>query len=215
MKLLLVDDHSLFLDGIKNLLLSQGMEVAGTAHDGWEAVEQARALRPDVILMDVQLPKLDGLAATRLIKAEMPEVKVVMLTMDDRDETLFEAIKSGASGFLLKTEGAEFFFKSLRGLSEGESPLSSGVAARILKEFGKSAQPSSQKTPAERLSAKQLQVLTLVAGGLTYKEVGARLFLSERTIKYHMAQIVQQLQLENRAQALEYAQRIGLPHQSL
>ena len=103
MKILLVDDHPLFLDGLKTLLAIRGIEVVGTARDGLEAVEKARALHPEVILMDIQMPHLDGVAATRLIKAEQPDVKIGMLTMSDKDEDLFEAIKSGACGYLLKT----------------------------------------------------------------------------------------------------------------
>jgi two-component system NarL family response regulator len=160
--------------------------------------------------MDVQMPRLDGLAATRLIKAEMPQLKVVMLTMDGGNDALFEAIKSGAAGYLLKTEDTEVFFESLLALAEGQAPLSCGLAARILKEFGERNDEVPAETQDERLSARQLQVLTLVAEGKTYKEVGAMLHISERTVKYHMGEIVERLQLENRAQAVEYVQRMGL-----
>ncbi len=112
MKVLLVDDHALFLEGIRNLLLARGIEVVGTAGDGLQALERARALRPDVILMDVQMPRCDGLAATRLIKAELPDVKIVMLTVSEEDENLFEAVKSGASGYLLKSLDAHDIFRS-------------------------------------------------------------------------------------------------------
>jgi two-component system NarL family response regulator len=212
MRVLLADDHPLFLDGLKNLILSRGLEVVGTAQDGQEALEKARALRPDVVLMDVQMPRLDGLAATRLIKAEMPAVKVVMLTMDDGNDALFEAIKSGAVGYLLKTEDTEVFFQLLLALAAGEAPLSTGLAARILKELGECERPdgSARTARTEGLTARQLQVLTMVAEGLTYKEVGMKLHLSERTVKYHMGEIVERLHLENRAQAVAHAQRTGM-----
>jgi two-component system NarL family response regulator len=222
MKVLLADDHPLFLDGIKNLILSRGQEVVGTARDGWEAVEKARALQPEVVLMDVQMPRLDGLAATRLIKSEMPQIKVVMLTMDGSNDALFEAIKGGAAGYLLKTEDTGVFFESLLAMAEGQAPLSAGLAARILKEFGerRAEAPGEtlgealgetlDETQAEALSARQFQVLTLVAEGQTYKEVGSTLQISERTVKYHMAEIVERLQLENRAQAVEYVRRMLL-----
>ena len=212
MRVLLADDHPLFLDGLKNLILSRGLEVVGTAQDGQEALEKARALRPDVVLMDVQMPRLDGLAATRLIKAELPAVKVVMLTMDDGNDALFEAIKSGAVGYLLKTEDTEVFFQLLLALAAGEAPLSTGLAARILKEFGECERPdgSARTARTEGLTARQLQVLTMVAEGLTYKEVGMKLHLSERTVKYHMGEIVERLHLENRAQAVAHAQRTGM-----
>jgi DNA-binding NarL/FixJ family response regulator len=213
MRVLLVDDHPLFLDGLKNLLTGRGVQVVGTARDGWEALEQARRLRPDVILMDIQMPGCDGLAATRLIKAERPDVKIVMLTMSSEDEDLFEAVKSGACGYLLKTLDTEEFMAQLMGVEQGEVALSPGLAARILQQFGQQA--SAGRVPEDRpqrepLTGRELEVLTLVAQGLTYKEVGARLHLSERTIKYHMGEIVARLQLENRAQVLEYARRAGI-----
>jgi DNA-binding NarL/FixJ family response regulator len=211
MKVLLVDDHPLFLEGLENLLTARGVQVVGSACDGQAALEKARALRPDVILMDIQMPRLDGLAATRLIQAELPEIKIVMLTMSGEDADLFEAIKSGACGYLLKTQDTDAFFQLLLGLAQGEAPLSPGLAARVLKEFGRpaSGDQAREQGPAQRLSARQLEVLTLVAQGLPYKEVGARLCLSERTVKYHMSEIVQRLHMENRAQVIGHAERMG------
>jgi len=212
LKILLVDDHPLFLDGLKTLLTIRGLEVVGTARDGLEAVEKAHALQPEVILMDIEMPHLDGIAATRLIKTERPNVKIVMLTMSESDEDLFEAIKSGACGYLLKAEDTEKFFELLMGLTRGEVPLSPGLASRVLKELarqkgaGGSLQQAEEKK--EALTPRQIEVLTLVAQGLTYKEVGAKLFLSERTIKYHMGEIIERLQLDNRQQVIEYARRI-------
>lgn len=213
MKVLLVDDHPLFLEGLQNLLTARGIEVVGTAGDGLEALEKVRALRPDVILMDVQMPRCDGLAATRLIKAEFPEVKVVMLTVSEEDEDLFEAIKSGASGYLLKSLDAREFFELLSGLERGEAPLSPGLAGKILEEFARSAAgagPASEAGKVAELTPRQMEILTLVAQGLTYKEVGEALCLSERTVKYHMGEILNRLHLENRAQVIAYAARMGL-----
>ena len=214
MKVLLVDDHPLFLDGLQNLLSLRGIEVVGMAHDGLEALEKARTLHPEIILMDIQMPNLDGLAATRLIKAELPDVKIVMLTVSAEDEDLFEAIKNGACGYLLKTLDVDEFFSLFVGLARGEVPLSSGLAGRVLEEFArqateiKSIKPDEAKT--EALSARQIQVLTLVAQGLTYKEVGAKLCLAERTIKYHIGEIIERLHLENRSQAIQYAKGMKL-----
>jgi DNA-binding NarL/FixJ family response regulator len=213
MRVLLVDDHPLFLDGLKNLLTGRGVQVVGTARDGWEALDKTRCLRPDVILMDIQMPGCDGLAATRLIKAEWPGAKIVMLTMSSEDEDLFEAVQSGACGYLLKTLDTEAFVARLMEVEQGEVPLSPGLAARILQQFGQQAGavPVPEDRPQrEPLTGREMEVLTLVAQGLTYKEVGARLHLSERTIKYHMGEIVARLQLENRAQVLEYARRAGI-----
>jgi len=215
MRVLLVDDHPLFLQGIQDLLSTRGIKVVGTAGDGLEALDKARALRPDVILMDIQMPRCNGLAATRLIKAELPDVKIVMLTVSDEDEDLFDAIKSGASGYLLKSLDVEKFFGLLSGLAQGEAPLSRGLAARILEEFASAHQTGSAGTATQvgeektRLTPRQMEVLTLVAQGLTYKEVGAALYLSERTVKYHMGQILKRLHLENRAQVIAYATREG------
>ncbi len=213
MKVLLVDDHPLFLDGLRNLLTAHGVEVLGLAHNGQEALDKARTLRPEVILMDIHMPQLDGLAALRLIKAELPEIKIVMLTMSAEDEDLFEAIKSGACGYLLKTQDTDEFFVLLQDVARGETALSPEIAARILSEFGRQASVAQALGDQEQhasLSPRQIEVLTLVAHGLTYKEVGAKLCLTERTIKYHMGEIIARLHLENRAQVVEYARRTGL-----
>ncbi len=153
MRVLLVDDHSLFLEGLRNLLTARGVDVVGTARDGLDALEKARALRPEVILMDIQMPRCDGLSATRLIKAEMPEIKIVMLTMLATDQSLFEAIKSGAAGYLLKTLEAEHFFELLLGLAQGEAPLSPGIAARVLSEFARQADGSPAAGAASNAGA--------------------------------------------------------------
>jgi two-component system NarL family response regulator len=208
MKILLVDDHPLFLDGLRNLLTARGLQVIGTARDGFEALEKARALRPDVILMDIRMPRCDGLCATRLIKAEMPDVQIVMLTVSAEEEDLFEAIRSGATGYLLKTQDTEQFFDLLAGLAQGEIALAPGLARRFLDEFAASPNPAPHGTGNQ--SPREVQVLTLVAHGKTYKEVGAELGLTERTVKYHMGEIVAHLHLENRAQVLEYARKAGL-----
>ena len=203
----------MFLDGLRNLLAAHHVETVGVARDGIEALDQARALRPDLILMDIHMPQLDGLAALRLIKAVLPETKVVMLTMSAEDEELFEAIKGGACGYLLKTQDTDTFFSQLQDVAHGEVVLSPGLAGRILQEFKRRTTTSpgiAEPEPGASLTAREMQVLTLVASGLTYKEAGTRLFLSDRTIKYHMAEIVARLHVENRTQAIDYARRAGL-----
>jgi DNA-binding NarL/FixJ family response regulator len=205
MNVLLADDHALLLEGLTNLLTAHGVQVAGMARDGLEAISLARTLKPDVILMDVRMPRCDGLAATRCIKAEMPDAKIVMLTSSDEDQDLFEAVKSGAFGYLLKSMDAAELIDSLDLAWRGIPPFSPGLAAKILNEFSR---PPAR--PAAELSLRQREVLTLVAQGLSYKEVGARLGLSARTVKYHMAEIMGRLHLENRTQVLAYAGRMGL-----
>ncbi len=223
MRILLVDDHALFLEGLRNLLASEGIEVVGQAQDGLEALAQARRLRPDVILMDIQMPRCDGVAATRLIKAEMPECKIVMLSMSEEDQDLFEAVKSGASGYLLKRLTAEHFFEYLSDLEAGQPPFSPGLAAKLLSEFARQAAKQGSQLPPESaqlgqadgaveagLSPRQLQILTLVANGQTYKQVAETIGIAERTVKYHMEEILARLHLDNRAQVIAYAARMGL-----
>ena len=135
MKLLLVDDHPIFLEGLQNLLAAQGLEVIGTARDGYEALAAARTLRPDVILMDLRMPRCDGLTATALIKAEMPAIRMVMLTMSADDADLYQAIRLGASGYLLKSQDTESFLQLLEAVGRGEAALAPGLAQRVMAEF--------------------------------------------------------------------------------
>lgn len=212
MNVLLADDHPLFLDGLRSLLESRGIKVVGTARDGVEAVERARALHPDIVLLDIRMPRMDGLTALRQIKSELPDVKVVMLTISAADEELFCAMKEGACGYLLKTQHTEEILALLYDVERGEAALSPGLARRILSELSRCAPevPADQGLPRQALSPREVQVLGLVARGLTYKEVGAKLFLSERTIKYHMGEIVSRLHAHNRLEAIDYARRAGL-----
>jgi DNA-binding NarL/FixJ family response regulator len=228
LRILLVDDHALFLEGLRNLLVSEGFQVVGLAHDGLEALAQARRLRPDVILMDIQMPSCDGLAATRLIKAEMPTCKIVMLTISEDEQDLFEAVKSGASGYLLKQLDAAAFFTYLSELQVGHPPFSPGLAEKILEEFTRQAhRPEVQPPPVSAtagggedaadapcpegaLSPRQVQILTLVAQGQTYGQVAETIGIAERTVKYHMAEILACLHLQNRTQLIAYAARHGM-----
>lgn len=220
MRVLLVDDNRLMLEGLQNLLEAHDIEVAGTAIDGIESIDMARRLKPDVILMDIRMPGCDGLCATRLIKAEMPEARIIILTTSTEERDLFEAVKSGACGYLLKSMDTDELVEALLQAQEGIPPFSPGLAAKLLDEFarlsGAAARVSEiqsanhRQIPAQhRLNPQQLKVLNLVSEGLSYKEIGARLGLSPRTIKYHMAEIMNRLHLENRAQVLAYAGKMN------
>ena len=212
MRILLVDDHSLFLQSLKVLLTTSGYEVVGVAGTGLEALKQARLLHPELILMDIDMPDCDGLAATRLIKAEMPQIKIVMLTVSTSDEHLFEAVKSGASGYLLKSQSAERFLELVAQVERGGAALPPELAARLLAEFARQAQhietTTTEGAPAE-LTPRQVEILTLVAQGLTYPQVGETLHLSEPTVRYHMGEIIDRLHLKNRAQVIAYAAQHG------
>jgi DNA-binding NarL/FixJ family response regulator len=218
LRVLLVDDHTLFRRGIESLLASrQGIEVVGDAADGFEAVARARETVPDVILMDIDMPRCNGLEATRQIKREMPHVKVVMLTVSDDGDNLFEAIKSGAQGYLLKNLEAYQLFDMLDSVSRGEAPLSGLVAARILEEFTRPEPGDSQgpemaivEETTERLSAREIEVLELVVAGKTNKQIAATLVITENTVKNHLSNILDKLHLQNRIQAAVYAVRQGL-----
>lgn len=216
MTILLVDDHPLFLEGLQNLLRARGIGVVGMASDGMQALEMARSLKPSVILMDIQMPICDGLTATRLIKAEMPGIKIVMLTVSADDEHLFEAIKCGASGYLLKSLDADQFFDLLDGVIRGEAALPRNLAARVLQEFAQQAQRSTAPTETDEtstesdLTPRQIDVLQLVAQGLSNREIADRLFIAESTVKYHMREILSKLHLRNRGQVIAYALREGL-----
>ncbi len=214
MKILLVDDHALFRESLQNLLALHGYQVVATAGDGLEALEKARHLHPDLILMDIEMPGCDGLTATRLIKAEMPDTKIVMLTVAQQDESLFEAIKSGASGYLLKSARASELLWHLGQLAEGQVALSPGLADKILEEFARMGRQleakAEQVEETADLTPRQREILTLIARGMTYEEMGKTLCLSERTIRYHIGEIIQRLHLENRSQMIAYAARMGL-----
>lgn len=225
MRVLLVDDHRLLLEGLSSMLLANDIDVVGRAYDGVEAVTLARALRPEIILMDLRMPGGDGLTATRRIKAELPETRVIILTTSTDEADLFEAVKSGACGYLVKSMSADELIDSLHGAQQGAPPFAPGLATKLLAEFSRLAAaapgssapesagppPDAAESPARpSLTERQREVLQLVAAGLTYKEVGARLHLSPHTVKYHMAEIMAALHLEHRAQVLAYAGRANL-----
>lgn len=216
MKLMLADDHPLFLEGLQYLLETYGIDVAGTAKNGIEALEKARALKPDIILMDIKMPGCSGIDALKLIKAEMPGIKVIMLTTSEEDEDLLDAVKYGASGYLLKNTNAKELVDMLTNVEKGESSLSAGFASKLLVELNRSSgsenrpsEHSVKKGNATQLTKRHQEILEMISKGITYKEAGDALGLTERTVKYHMGRIIELLHLENRAQVIAYAARMG------
>lgn len=217
LRILLADDHALFRDGIASLLTAWDMEVVSQVGDGVEAVRETGELQPDLVLMDINMPKLNGLEAIRQIKDQWPEIKVVMLTASEDDEDLFEAIKSGAQGYLLKNIHSQEFSKLLAGLAQGEAALSRSLAAKIMAEF---ARPQAEPTPTdpvnelEQLTPREKETLERLANGSSNKEIAIMLSISENTVKYHVRNILSKLHLSSRTQAAAYAIRKGLAGKS-
>ena len=216
LRILLVDDHVLFRKGVAALLAGrQEMQVVGEAGDGLEAITAARETLPDVILMDIGMPRCNGLDATRRIKREMPHVKIVILTVSDDDHNLFEAIKSGAQGYLLKDLEPYQLYDLLESISRGEAPLSGAIAAKILKEFTRPNRGLAQEPEViGELTEREISILQLVTEGKTNKEIASSLFISENTVKIHLRNILEKLHLKNRIQAAVYAVRQGLVDES-
>lgn len=213
MKVLLADDHALFLEGLRNLLTLHGIQVVGTARDGLEAFEKTLELRPDIVLMDVRMAGCDGVTATRLIKAERPECKIVMLTTSAEEPDLLEAIKSGANGYLLKSLETGPFLTYLRGVERGEAAISrelSGILLKAITHHDETKETPYSSSVETDLTHRQLEILQLVAQGFSNKELAERLSVSVHTVKYHLGAILQRLQLKNRDQAADYAIRNGL-----
>ncbi len=216
MKVMLVDDHSLFLEGLQYLLETYGVEVVGKARNGNEAIIMAHKLKPEIILMDIRMPGCNGLEAVKRIHEELPAIKLVMLTTSDNDEDLFNAIRYGASGYLLKDTDAKKLVEFLENVKQGEMPLSQGLATKLVMEFRRGRgindclTQNKRNTEKTELTERQLEVLELIAQGATYKEVGERLGLTERTIKYHISRMLDMLHLENKSQAILYAAKNGL-----
>jgi DNA-binding NarL/FixJ family response regulator len=209
-KVLIVDDHDLFRQGVCNTIKAEeDFEVVGEAEDGTEALAKARELKPDLILMDIRMPQGDGLEAVSAIKKELADVRIVMLTVNDKDENLFEAIKRGAEGFLSKSLRAKDLLSSLRGVMRGEAAISRLKTGRILKELVRLAQVEAEKTTG-RLSVREIDVLQKISQGLTNKEIALSLSISENTVKAHVTNILRKLNLRTRSEAAAHARRYGL-----
>ncbi len=210
MRVVLADDHALFRDGLRSLLEARGLEVVGEASDGREAVALATRLRPDVLLMDLSMPNMGGLDATRALIAQAPDVKIVILTASEDDADLFEAIKSGAQGYLFKNLKAEDLLEMLEAVGRGEPGLTPALARKVLAEFARPSPGRQTKAPDE-LTEREREVLDLLVQGITSnRELAARLVVTENTVKYHLRNILDKLHVQNRAQVVAHAVRHGL-----
>lgn len=209
-RILLADDHELFREGLARLVAARSeFEVVGQAGDGLEALTLARELKPDLVVMDIRMPISDGLEATRLIHRALPEVRILMLTVQEDDESLFEAIKAGASGYMLKNTNSENFIQGISDVLAGEAVLPPRLATRLLQEFSRLAEGAAVDEEYD-LTPREREVLALVAGGATDKEIAAELSLSVYTVKSHVRSILNKLQAANRREAARLAVKKGL-----
>jgi DNA-binding NarL/FixJ family response regulator len=214
-KVLVVDDHTLFRKGIVNLLQQQsGIDVVGEAKDGREGIALAKQLLPDVILMDVQMPGCNGIQATEAIREELPDTRIIMLTVSEQDEDLFAAIKAGARGYLLKSVEPDHLLKAIDLLMKGEAVIPHNMASKLLTEFSVMAkQPVSKADSSgdfQPLTNREKEILQTLSGGATNKEIGNALNISEHTVKIHLKNILKKLHVNNRIQAAVYAHQQGL-----
>ena len=209
-KVLIVDDHALFRWGVRNAIEhEEEFEVVGEAEDGIEALAKARELKPDLILMDINMPHGNGLETVSAIKREWPDMRIIMLTVHDEDENLFEAMKRGAKGFVSKNVRAKDLLGSLRDAMRGKTAISGPMTGKILKEFARLAEIEAGHI-ASQLTPREKEVLQKLSEGLSNREIGLSLSISENTVKAHVASILRKLHVPTRAEAAAYARRWGL-----
>ncbi len=210
MKILIVDDHVLFREGLAAIIRPQpDIEIAGMAGTVREAIEMARTVKPDIILMDFNLPDGNGVEATRIILDEQPDCKVVFLTMSEQDEDLFAAIRSGAKGYMLKNMHPPELVAALRSVQQGESALSRAMTLRLMDELRRTKKAIGR--PAENtLTLRELDVLRAIATGMSNQEIGSHLFISENTVKFHVHSLLAKLNLSDRKEAANFAKEHGL-----
>ncbi len=209
-RVLVVDDHALFRRGLQMVLEQEDdIEVVGEAGDGAEAVERAADAMPDIVLMDVRMPKRGGIDACTAIKDAVPSAKIIMLTISDEEADLYDAIKAGASGYLLKEISIEEVAAAIRAVNEGQSLISPSMASKLLTEFASMIKRTDdrQQVPTPRLTDREMEVLKLVAKGLNNRDIAKQLFISENTVKNHIRNILEKLQLHSRMEAVVYAVR--------
>jgi DNA-binding NarL/FixJ family response regulator len=211
LRVLIVDDHDLFRTGLRNLLEEQGVQVSGEAASGTDAVRSVREIAPDVVVMDLNMPGMGGVEATRHIAAIAPLTRVVVLTISDEDAVVMDAILAGACGYLLKDSSIEELMAGIRAAWRGESLISPGIAAKVLQRVrATSAQPEIAEAIRSELSDREIEVLKLIANGKDNAVIAAELHISPKTVKNHISNILMKLQIDNRIQAAVYAVRSGI-----
>jgi DNA-binding NarL/FixJ family response regulator len=210
MRVLLADDHALFRAGLASLLTAWGLDVVGQASNGEEAIAAVRELEPDLVFMDIGMPIVNGLAAARAIKADRPAVKIVMLTVSDDEQDLFEAVKGGAEGYILKNLEETQFADLVERLSAGEPAMSPGLASKLLQEFARPQARNEEPELGADLTNREMDVLREVTTGATNREIAGALHISENTVQFHMKNILSKLHLRNRAQVAAWVAERGL-----
>ena len=208
MRFLIVDDHYLAQVGLTNLLEAEGHDVVGTCGTGEQAVSQNTQLQPDVILMDFRMPGMNGLEALRLIKEQTPQVKVVIVSVSEEENLILESIRAGADGYLFKGSSGDEFLDCLEALKSGNLALSPCMATQIINKLVQDPKPS--ENPIQALTKRQVEILHFMALGLSNKEIGARLMVSENTVKYHLKKILQKTNAQNRTEAVAMAMNSGI-----
>lgn len=211
-RLVIVDDHALFREGLASILrLEPDIEISGLAGSVEEAISVVRNLKPDIVLMDFTLPDGTGADATSAILLEHPDCKIVFLTMSERDENLFSAVRSGAKGYLLKNMNPSKLVTAIRSVQQGESALSRSMTLRLMEELSRTKEPDWQgDLSLAELTPREIEVLRELANGLSNREIAERLFVSQNTVKYHVHSILNKLSLPNRGEATKFAKKHGL-----
>lgn len=211
MRVLLADDHALFRSSLRSLLETRGVEVVGEARDGQKAIELACSLKPDIVLMDLSMPVLNGIEATKQLRALMPDLKIVILTASMEDDDLFDSLRAGAHGFMRKSLETDSFFELLDRALAGEPALTPQVSRKILEAFSNSENTGSRPSEPDALTSRERDVLDLMVEGITSnRQLAKRLEVTENTVKYHVRNILDKLHLNNRAQVVSHALRNGM-----
>ena len=207
---LVADDQSMVRAGFRMLLAGEdGIDVVAEASNGREAIDKAARFKPNVVLMDIRMPELDGLQATRAILAANPEARILILTTFDLDEYIFEALSAGASGFVLKDDPPEQLIAAIRTVAAGDALLSPSITSSVISQFARLPRPEAPKE-LDELTAREMEVLRLIAQGLSNVEIGEQLFITETTVKTHVTHLLQKLNLRDRVQAVVLAYRAGI-----
>lgn len=208
MRVLVADDHSLFRDGIVSLLEAAGYEIVGQAGNGKDALALSQRLEPELVLLDISMPEMDGLEVLRKIRDTQPDTKVVILTVSDEDDDLMSAVQAGANGFLHKSLTADSFLELIQGLERGEAAITRRTTTRLIQEIGEKGRVETE--PYDNLTSREIDLLNLVASGQSNRAIAQALSISENTVKYHMKNILQKLQAQNRTEAVTHAIQAGL-----